>query len=137
MDIRHTILDIRGVKMQSNKIKRMMWPVISIILLIISFIICRYFLFDLHGMKQLIFALFIFGLIVICIAAIFNSKITMICTAVGYMASFLMGIIFQADWIDSHGTAMNNLWIWFTLGMIAFVILGVFAEIISKVMKKN
>ncbi|MDD2268885.1 MAG: hypothetical protein PHY15_04950 [Eubacteriales bacterium] len=53
------------------------------------------------------------------------------------IASFFMGILFQVDWIDSHGTAMNNLWIWFAFGMLAFVIIGVVLEIISKVLKRN
>lgn len=115
----------------------MIWPAISVFLLSIGFVVCRYLLFDLHGMKQLPLALFIFGLIVICISAVFNGKMIMIFTVLGYIASFFMGVLFQADWIDSHGTAMNNLWIWFLLGMLAFVAIGVVLEIVSKAMKRN
>jgi len=118
--------------MESNKTKRSIWTaIITAFFMCIGFVICRYFLFDLHGMKELPFVLFIFGIIVICTAYIFNSKRIMICTAIGYILSFFMGVLFQADWIDSHGIAMNSLWIWFVLGMITFIIIGVIWEFIN------
>lgn len=123
--------------MQSNRIKRVMWPAISIFLLSTGYILCRYLFFDLYGMKELPLILFVFGLIVICIAALFNSKKIMVCSSWGYSISFFMGILFQTDWIDSKGTAMNSLWIWFALGMLTFVLIGVVWEAISKAIKKS
>lgn len=121
--------------MQTQKVKRMIYPAISILLLSIEFVICRYLLFNLHELKQLPFVLFIFGLIVILCSTIFNSKKTMACTVLGYISSFFIGVIFQVDWIDSHGTAMNSLWIWFVFGMLAFVIIGSVWELIDKARK--
>lgn len=123
--------------MKSDKKKRAVWATASASVLCIEYVVLRYLLFDLHGMKQLPLILFAFGLIVICISEIINGKQLMICTVSGFIISFLIGARFKTDWVDSHGTAMDNLWVWFTLGMLAFVLVGVILEIMSKVIRKN
>ncbi len=118
--------------MESNTIKRIIWTVISLFILSMGFLLCRYAFFNLHGMIQFPFLLFVFGLIVICIAAVFNGKIIMISTALGYTVSFFIGVLFQTEWIDSHGTIYNNLWIWWELMTLFFVCVGVTWEMINK-----
>ena len=59
----------------------------------------------------------------------------MICTAIGYNLGFYMGVIFQVNWIDSHGTAMNSLWIWFTLVLLGSVLIGIIWDVIETVYK--
>ena len=123
--------------MKSEKFERVKWTVISAISLYIGFLICRYLLFDLHGMREWPFDLFIFGIFVICVAGIFNAKRIMLCTVSGYCVGFFMGVLFEVKWIDSNGASRNNLWIWFTLTMIVFVSVGVVWEIVNKINKSN
>ena len=121
--------------MKSDNIKRIIWAAASIFILCIGFFICRYLLFDLHGMGEWPLDLFVFGLIVICASGLFNGKKIMICTALGYIISFFMALLFSVDWIDANGFARSSLWIWWTIAMVTFVIIGAIWEIISKIIK--
>jgi len=79
---------------------RVIWTVGAIVALCICFLLCRFSLFELHGMKQFPTILLIIGLIAIIIAAIFASRKVMICTVVGYIGGFTMGILFNTDGVE-------------------------------------
>lgn len=104
-------------------------------LLFISFLLCRYVFFDLHQMKQFPLVLFLLGLSIISVASIFNKPKLAICTVLGYSAGFTMGLLFDVDWTDSHGTKMTSTWIWFVVVMLLFICIGVIWEVISKKIK--
>lgn len=118
--------------MKNITIKRSIWTIMLMILLFISFLLCRYVFFDLHQMKQFPLVLFLLGLSIISVASIFDKAKLAICTVLGYNAGFTMGILFDADWTDSHGTRMTNTWIWFVVVMLLFVCFGIIWEVISK-----
>jgi len=110
--------------MKSDQTKTLLWAAVSAAVLGIGFAVCRYALFDLHGMKGWPRLLFLLGLAVLCAAAFFRAKRVMLCTALGYPAAFLLGLLFRSEGIDIHGGATDNLWVWFTFLLAGFVLLG-------------
>ena len=66
--------------------------IISGAILLLSYVVCRYGLFDLHGMHDWPLVLLIF-------------------TAVGYPAAFAVGVIFQWGGMDPRGWVINRLWL--------------------------
>ena len=84
---------------------------LSLGVLCIGLFLCRYVLFDIHGMKQFPFGLFVIGVISLVISFFFEGKITPICIAFAYIIGFSIGVLFQEDGIDAGGTATNNLYL--------------------------
>lgn len=123
--------------MSHAKRKLILSTVGSVALLCTGYILFRYVFFylDLHGMTAWPRYLFVFGLIVIGAAALFDCSKVMLCTAVGYHIGYIAGLCFGREWIDQHGTAMDNIWIWHTLVMLAVVCVGVIWELIGKRVK--
>jgi hypothetical protein len=76
---------------------KVIWGVLACVAMLLSFIFCRYVFFDLHGMKQWPFYLFMFGLMITVIAAIFEARWVMLLTATGYIGGFALGILFGVD----------------------------------------
>ena len=119
--------------MQVETKKRIAWSVGMTVSLCVCFILCRYAFFELHGMKEWPLDLLIFGLAVIIIAALCKSKITMLCTVLGYAVGFGLGVLFNADYhVEDIDIIVNDFWIWWTLAMIAFVIVGIAWDIIKR-----
>ena len=96
--------------------------------LCIGFVLCRYILFGLHGMKQ--WPAILFGVGAVAVAVSFSGGGTYFprLTALGYPVSFLIGLIFQCDGTDAGGARTNNLWIIWT---VAFAALMVFAAVVE------
>lgn len=115
-----------------NKRNRILSTAGSVLLLAIGYLIFRYALFDLHGMKQWPLILFVFGLSIIGVAALFVCPKIMLSAAVSYHIGYMTGLLFGSEWIDQHGTAMDNTWIWFTLVMLAVICVGVAWELTGK-----
>jgi hypothetical protein len=102
----------------------------SVIALAISFALCRYVLFGLHGMKAWPLYLAITGLVAIIIAAIYRANKVIACVAPGYIVSFCIGLIFKADNLDSGGGITNNMWIIWTATFLILILAGVGVEVI-------
>lgn len=80
--------------MKSNFLnKNTMIDIISIIMLILGFLIFRYVLFDIHGMGEFPFLLFIFGVIIEAISFILRWHKIMLCTSFGYNSGFILGSV--------------------------------------------
>ncbi|MCM1055509.1 MAG: hypothetical protein NC394_08310 [Bacteroides sp.] len=94
--------------------------------LIGAYLILRYPLFFLHGMKQWPFILFAFGGIVIAVSGlVFGKKILPLSTLIGYTVGFVLGYLFQFD----YGIGLNSLWIIWTCVYLAAVFVGSISEI--------
>jgi len=76
------------------------WFLGSAVVLTIGFLLFRYTFFDLHGMSQWTFILFVLGLIIIITASIFDAKRILICTPSGYAIGFVLGMLFNTDSFD-------------------------------------
>lgn len=106
-------------------------------ILILSFVVCRYVLFDFHGMKALPLWLLIIGGLAILIAACSKSKYVPFFTSLGYPISFVVGVVFQEDKINANGGTSNNMWFIWTIAFIFTIIVGSIFEIIKNKKSKQ
>ena len=105
--------------------------VISLLILVISFIVVRYVFFETHGMKQFPFMLFLPLFIAMIISCFINVKIIPFVAALSYPIGFIIAAVFQTNGIDAGGGATSNLWIIWTFIVIAAIIISVIVEKIS------
>ena len=102
------------------------------IILIFSFIIIRYVLFDIHGMKQFPLLLFLFVFIAIIVSALTKVKIIPYIISISYPIGFIIGLIFQKNGTDFGGGITNNLWIIWASSIVVIVIISIIIEFIIK-----
>lgn len=105
--------------------------VISLLVLVISFIVVRYVFFETHGMKQFPVMLFLPLFIAMIISCFINVKIIPFVTALSYPIGFIIAAMFQTNSVDAGGGATSNLWIIWTFIVIAAIIISVIVEMIS------
>ena len=114
--------------------KKHMAGALSLIGLLGAYLVLRYLLFSLHGMKELPFNLFIIGAVIIIISGMaFSRKILPVLTPVGYIVGFVLGYFFQFD----YGVGLNSLWIIWIGVYLGVVLVGIVAEIICWKRKAN
>lgn len=104
--------------------KNVVIHLLSLGVLCIGFVLCRYVFFDIHGMKQWPVILFAIGIIAVTISFILEGKTMPICTAFSYIAGFVVGVIFLTDGTDAGGATTNNLWIIWTVVFICLTLSG-------------
>ncbi len=110
---------------------------LSLFILIISFIVIRYALLEMHGMKQMpVMLLFpiLLAMIVFCFAKV---KIIPFVLAISYPIGFALGTMFQTYSVDAGGGATNNMWIIWTSVVIVMIVLSFIAELINRKKAKN
>ena len=101
---------------------------LSLGILCVGFVLCRYVFFDIHGMKELPVWLFVVGMVSVAISFFLEGKSTPICTAFAYIAGFIAGVIFQTDGVDAGGGATNNLWIIWVVVFVCLTLVGIICE---------
>ena len=114
---------------------RIIWALGAAAALGIGFLLCRYTFFELHWMMQWPFILFIFGLLVILIAAIFDSRKVMLCTPAGYIIGFALGMAFNWDTYHPErgpGVYTNNNWSIWMFSLWAFIAAGIVWDMVCK-----
>lgn len=124
---------MNGVTMRGKVI----WGILASLAMLLGFIFCRYVFFDLHGMKQWPFYLFLFGLMITVIAAIFEARGVMLLTATGYIGGFALGILFGVDHADPSGGRSNNIWLIWTVSFLIIILVGIIWELLNKQLLKN
>lgn len=120
-----------------KKEKNFIVHLVSFCILCAGFILCRYVLFDIHGMRQWPCLLFAFGVFVISISFFFKAKRVSVLTALSYSIGFLSGMIFQTDGVDDGGGRTNNFWLIWTVVFIGCIIFAIASEWIAVVKKEN
>ena len=105
---------------------------LSLVIHIFSFIIIRYILFDIHGMKQFPVILFLCVFIAIIASALTKAKIIPYIISISYPIGFIIGLIFQKNGTDLGGGLTNNLWIIWTISIVIIVIISIIIEFIIK-----
>ncbi|MCL2841444.1 MAG: hypothetical protein FWE05_11830, partial [Defluviitaleaceae bacterium] len=122
--------------MKTEAKNRALWGLRAALALWIAFFLSRFTFFSLHYMSQWPFALFVFGLIVIFTSAILDGRKVMIATPTGYTVGFALGMLFNIDSLDAGSGALNNAWkIWIGT-YLAFIVLGIIWEIVTRLIKK-
>ena len=110
---------------------------VSTLILVLGFVLCRFVFFDIHGMKQLPLILFVCGLVVTAVSSLCKCKFVPIANSVGYIIAFVIAVIFESDYADPTGAmTMNNLWIIWTVAYLCFVVIGIVAEIVKRHRKR-
>ena len=109
---------------------------LSLLILVISFIVIRYALFEIHGMKQIPIILFgplLSAMIILCFTKV---KIMPFVFAVSYPIGFVLGNLFQTYGVDAGG-ATSNMWIIWTSVIMIMVVVSSIAELINKKRSKK
>ena len=120
-----------------NKKARVFWVIGVVIALFISFLLCQYVFFELHGNKQWSVVMLVIGLAVTGIAAIFDGRSIMVCVVAGYLGGFLLGIIQGVDSVDHSGIVINDWWLKWTISFFVIASIGVLWELIDKVLEDS
>jgi hypothetical protein len=102
----------------------------------VCFLLCRFAFLEWHGMKQWPLVLFIFGLAVVLIAALTRSGKVMVGTVVGYMAGFILAMLFSTDGVDPGGGSTNNGWIIWAAAYLAILAASVAWQVIGNHLTK-
>jgi len=114
-----------------------LWGLSMIGLLGISYWLCRYTFFEMHGMKQWPNLLAILSIAILVIATIFGNRIISATTVIGYMGGFILAMTFNTDGIDPGGGRTNNAWIiWGTIFSFS-ILIGFIFTFISKQKHEN
>ena len=80
-----------------------LWGISMIGLLGISYWLCRYVYFEMHGMKDWPNLLAILSVFILVIATIFGNRKISVATVIGYMGGFILAMIFNTDGVDPGG----------------------------------
>lgn len=103
--------------------------IISLISLTCMYLIIRYPLFSLHGMKDWPFILFCANAVIIANASrIFHKQKLPIFVTSAYAISFVIGYLFQFD----YGHGLNSMWIIWTISNFIIIIIGCIYEKVRK-----
>ena len=114
--------------------KKRMTGFISLLVLLVSYVIIRYALFSLHGMKEWPTLLFLVGAgITVASGLGFADRYLPGFTALGYAGGFVLGWVFQSD----SGRGINTLWMIWTCCYAAALAAGLVLSFFSRVRKKG
>ncbi len=118
-------------------LKKYAFCVLPMIGLTGSYLVLRYPLFFLHGMKQWPLALFLAGVIIVVISGlVLSRKILPLFTLAGYVVGFIFGCIFQFDYGPDYNR-LNSFWMIWTCIYFAAILAGIAAEVICSKRKAN
>jgi hypothetical protein len=119
---------------------RIFWALGAAAALLAGYWLCGHVFLFLHGMGQWPIILLLFGLIVIGIAAIADSRKVLFCTVCGYVVGFALGMLFHWDTYHPErgpGVYTNNNWLIWTLVFFFFIAAGAIWEIACKHKRKK
>ena len=116
-----------------NKKTRSIWGIAAVGMVILSYLLVRFALFDLHGMKEWPNMLAIFSIAVIVMASILKKRLIFIGVVFGYLVGFAVAMIFSTSGLDAGGGATNNAWIIWTV----FLLFSIAVSIIQSYRKKK
>lgn len=106
---------------------------ISLCVLLASYLLFRYPLFGLHGMKEFPLVLLVVGIAVIAFFGIWKGgRIAPLYTTVGYIVGFICGCVLQRTSYDPGGGTLNNMWQIWMGGFIAATLAGILIEVMRK-----
>lgn len=110
---------------------------LCLMFLAVSYVLCRFTFFPLHGMHAFPNYLFLFGLVVLILAILLKSPGRMIAASVGYLLSFGLAFLFHTEGTDPGGGKTDNLWIFWSVCYLFILLAGLLADIILKKINKR
>ena len=116
-----------------QKYKRLLLThLISLGVLLLGFLLCRYAFFDLLGMKEWPVDLFVAGILALLISLFARKQYAPWFTSVGYFLGFLAGALFHREGTDPGGGKTDNLWIIWIVVFVVCILAGILYEIWMK-----
>lgn len=109
--------------------KSILWAFVTLIVFGMSYWFCQFFMFDMHGMKQLPTLLGIVTFVVLVLSLILKKYWISATTDLGYIGGFVTALLFNSDGVDAGGARTNNLWIIWTAILLACIVTGLVIEI--------
>lgn len=107
--------------------------IISLCVLLASYLLFRYPLFGLHGMKGFPLVLLVVGIAVIVFFGIVKGgRVAPLYTTVGYIVGFVCGCLLERITPDPGGGQMSDFWEFWMGGFIAATVAGILIEIRQK-----
>ena len=106
--------------------KERMFGILSLIVMVGSYLVVRYLLFGLHGMKEFPLVLWVVGVFLIILTGLVKkNKVIPPIIALGYIIGFAVGALFGYD----YGEGLNNLWIIWLWCFVTIVLVGVIGNL--------
>lgn len=103
------------------------------VILLMSFVLCRFVLFGLHGMKSWPVVLLLAGGAVLGVSVLLKCRRLPLFVALGYPLSFAVGALFQQNYADPRGAmTLNSFWSIWMIAYLLIVCAGVAAEIFGR-----
>lgn len=94
--------------------------IVSVGIVVLSYLLVRFPLFAMHGMKDWPDLLAILSIVVIVMASILKKRRVFVGVIVGYLGGFIFAMIFRQKGLDAGGGATSNGWIlWITFLLIS------------------
>ena len=123
----------KGIQNFVQKYRRLLLVhLISLGVLLLGFLLCRYVFFDLHGMKEWPFNLLMFGLVALLLSLLARKQYVPWFIAIGYALGFCMGVLFHTEGTDPGGGKADNLWVIWTVVFLGCILAGVLFELALK-----
>ena len=116
---------------------RIFWVVGTKIFLLICFVFCRYAVWTIHLNRDWPVFMFIAAIVTTGIAALFDARKIMVCTAAGYIGGFALGMLFNTYGVDPGGGAASNWWIIWTLSFFIIIALGIIWEVATRIIMQR
>ena len=117
---------------------RILWTLCAALVLVIGYLICGHALLFLHLMGQWPIVLLIFGLLMIGIAALTDSRRAMFGVAFGYVIGFALGMLFDFETFDPDSMTMrNHMWQIWTVSYLAFIFAGFIWDGVAKLRARS
>lgn len=117
--------------------KKVIWIMGLLLCLGISYLMCRFVFFDIHGMKQWPDILACVSLIILLVAIVLKMRWMSVTTAFGYIFGFILGAVFNTDGFDPGGGRTNNFWIIWTVGLLLCIIAGLAVDIAIRIKRSD
>lgn len=107
---------------------------LSLGLLLLAFVVCRYVPFGIDGMKEWGWPvdLLLAGIVALLILLIARKKYAPWFIPAGYFLGFLLGVLFYTEGTDPGGGKTDNLWQIWTLAFLAFILIGIVTDTVIK-----
>ena len=102
---------------------------ISAVILLLDFLLCRYLFFELHGMKEWPVFMLGLGIAVLIVSFLLKGRHLPLISANGYLAGFVVGLVFRTNGMDPGGGRTNNMWLIWLAVWLGVNLVGVTAEI--------
>lgn len=107
-----------------NKKTRNIWGIVTVGMIFLSYLLVRFALFDLHGMKDWPNFLAIFSIVVVVLASILKKRKVFVGVVFGYIVGFAVAVLFNTNNSDPGGGRSNNAWIIWTVFLLISILLS-------------